>query len=78
MKPACKNNDLPFESLDEGDCGPMVIQLQGKLIELGMYDGKITGQFDAHTQEALIAFLCQYGVTESGFLGHKTWYALTF
>ncbi|MDV3349222.1 peptidoglycan-binding domain-containing protein [Leptothoe sp. LEGE 181152] len=78
MKAGGKNIDLPLETLYVGDQGPMVIQLQGKLHELGLYNGRLTGQFDNRTQQALIAFQDQYGVIETGFMGPKTWYALTF
>ena len=72
-------NELPLETLYEGDRGPAVAQLQTRLTELNFYRGKTTALFDAATKQAVHAFQAEYGVTEeAGFFGPKTWYAITF
>ena len=70
--------ELPLEPLSEGDRGMTVKQLQTRLAALSLYQGDITGDFDALTRQALETFQCQYGLSEMGFFGPQTWYALTF
>ena len=72
------SNDLEPASLYEGDCGPAVVQLQHHLAHLNHYRGPITGQFDTDTKQALEAFQREYELSEVGFFGPQTWYALTF
>ncbi|MBE9062150.1 peptidoglycan-binding protein [cf. Phormidesmis sp. LEGE 11477] len=70
---------LPLETLYEGDRGPAVVQLQTRLTELNIYSSEITGLFNAATKQAVQDFQAEYGLTEeAGFFGPKTWYALTF
>lgn len=72
------SDNLEPDPLYEGDCGPTVVQLQRHLANLNHYNGSITGQFDTDTKQALEAFQKEYELSEVGFFGPQTWYALTF
>ena len=70
---------LPLETLQEGDQGEAVAQLQSQLAELELYSGSVSGQFDAETKQALQSFQVQYEISEEdGTFGPQTWYALSF
>ena len=70
---------LPLKTLREGDTGEAVAQLQSQLAELALYNGSVSGQFDAETRQALQSFQSQYEISEEdGTLGPQTWYALSF
>ena len=72
------NGDVALETLQEGDRGPAVAQLQTQLANLSFYAGAVTGQFDAATKQALEIFQREYELTETGYFGPQTWYALSF
>lgn len=60
----------------QGSRGDEVIAIQGKLTELGYYDGKADGIFGSNTKTALIKFQRDYGLTADGIAGTKTLEAL--
>lgn len=70
--------DVALETLREGDRGPSVARLQSKLSHLNFYAGAVTGQFDEATKQALEIFQREYELTETGYFGPQTWYALSF
>ena len=53
-------------TMEYGDKGELVKQLQTRLQELGYYDGEITGTFNRATETALEAFQEKMGITEDG------------
>lgn len=75
--PSCEN-ELDLVPLSEGDCGSNVRQLQKRLAVLNLYQGEISGYFDAATRQALEEFQSQSELDEFGCMGTQTWYALTF
>ncbi|WP_049580007.1 peptidoglycan-binding domain-containing protein, partial [Streptomyces sp. SBT349] len=65
--------------LSEGDEGAEVAELQQRLLQLGwVYDGEVTGVFDARTAEAVRLFQSGYGVEgdPAGVYGENTRRAL--
>ncbi|MEO1397115.1 MAG: peptidoglycan-binding domain-containing protein [Cyanobacteria bacterium J06634_5] len=71
-------DELTLEILHEGDYSFAVKQLQHRLTRLGHYHAEITGQFDTPTRIALETFQKEYRLSEVGFFGPASWYALTF
>lgn len=53
--------------------GEAVSELQAVLLLLGFYDGPITGQYQASTQEAVKQFQAAAGLTADGIVGPATW-----
>jgi hypothetical protein len=53
-------------ALRPGARGPAARQLQTNLQNLGLYDGKLTGQFDAATQQAVRKYEVMKGVVPTG------------
>ena len=63
--------------LQLGDTGPEVKWLQNRLHQLGVYNGPISGTFDAPTQAAVAAFQARTHPTDpSGVVGRSTKTAL--
>ncbi len=63
--------------LTEGTSGKKVETLQRRLIELGWLDGKVTGKYDAATEQAVRAFQKKTsGLWEDGIAGPDTLRAL--
>ena len=63
--------------LQLGDTGPEVKWLQNRLHQLGLYNGPISGTFDASTQAAVAAFQNRTHATDpSGVVGRSTRTAL--
>lgn len=58
--------------LQRGDSGTAVANLQNRLRELGFYTGTVSGQFDAETEAAVIAFQRSQGLTADGIVGTQT------
>ena len=50
------------ETLEAGSKGESVRKLQQRLKDLGYFDGKITGTYNARTQDAVLAFKGQVGM----------------
>ncbi len=59
--------------LKEGSEGDDVIMLQLRLKDLGYYNYKITNYFGSFTEEALIAFQKENGLSRDGVLGQGTY-----
>ena len=58
------------------DTGDSVTELQTLLANLGYFDGPVTGYFGPLTEEAVIAFQVNRGLTADGIVGDATWAAL--
>ncbi|MEO0409914.1 MAG: peptidoglycan-binding domain-containing protein, partial [Cyanobacteria bacterium P01_A01_bin.135] len=56
--------------------GPLVLELQRRLTELGIYDGPISGFFGELTEAAVIQFQQSQGLTADGIVGPTTAEAL--
>jgi Putative peptidoglycan binding domain len=59
-------------NLSEGDNGTEVENLQKALAQLGLYDGKVDGDFGTGTKDAVIAFQNAHNLTPDGIVGEKT------
>lgn len=56
--------------------GDQVTLLQERLVELGYYDGPVSGNFLGNTRNAVRAFQKQNGLGVDGIVGQATWDAL--
>ncbi len=68
--------------LSRGDSGSQVRALQYYLAVIGYFDDQIpnvtlSGNFDASTENAVIAFQRQQGLTPDGIVGRATWNSIT-
>jgi len=59
-------------NLSAGDSGSEVETLQKALAQLGLYDGKVDGDFGTGTKDAVIAFQNAHNLTPDGIVGEKT------
>jgi len=62
----------PTRTLKRGDSGEDVKGVQMRLQELGYYKGKITGNYNAGTEEAVAAFQKKSSLQKDGVLGPVT------
>jgi lysozyme len=62
--------------LVKGERGAEVADLQQRLAELGIYDGKVDGIFGFGTEKAVLDFQRAHGLKADGFAGPKTLQAL--
>jgi len=60
-------------TLQQGDTGEAVRQLQQRLQSRGFYPGAINGSFDTATRNAVIAFQRNQGLQQDGIVGANTW-----
>ncbi|NJO40513.1 MAG: hypothetical protein HC769_00990 [Cyanobacteria bacterium CRU_2_1] len=66
----------PSVSLRPDDSGEAVADLQRQLADLGYYNGEITGFFGSLTQDAVVRFQQDNGLTADGVVGSATEQAL--
>ena len=59
----------PTRTLRRGDSGEDVKSVQNRLKELGYFDGKFTGNYNAATEEAVKAFQKKNSIKADGILG---------
>ncbi|MDO5093708.1 MAG: peptidoglycan-binding protein [Propionibacteriaceae bacterium] len=67
---------LPDAMLSPGEQSEKVRELQHRLLQLGWYEGKITGEFDTATTQAVEGFQAKRELPELGFVDQATWDAL--
>ena len=60
------DESLGYVSLEKGDSGDQVRELQQRLIDLGYLTGKADGDFGAKTQSAVAAFQASIGLSATG------------
>jgi len=65
-----------MENLEMGASGKDVERLQERLKEFGFYDGRVTGEFDEETVNAVKRFQEEEGLAADGFVGLMTLHAL--
>jgi putative peptidoglycan binding protein len=59
-------------NLSAGDSGSQVETLQKALAQLGLYDGKVDGDFGTGTHDAVVAFQNAHNLTPDGIVGQQT------
>lgn len=69
---------LDIENLEQpefalGDEGPLVKQLQYYLVQLGYYQGDVTGRFDEATRQSLLQFQAAEGLPADGISDKASW-----
>jgi peptidoglycan hydrolase-like protein with peptidoglycan-binding domain len=62
--------------LKEGSRGPLVTQLQERLLVLNYFHQEPTGYFGSQTKNAVMQFQEQYRLNRDGVVGQETWSAL--
>lgn len=73
VKPTAESLSLPLKL---GMQGEAVKTLQTHLSRLGLYKGRVTGNFDSQTQAAVKAFQQQYKLSDTGVVDSTSWKAL--
>ena len=61
------------KKLKNGSSGKLVKQMQERLIELGYYDGPLSGNFQKYTTRAVKNFQTQNGLPSTGVVDEETW-----
>ncbi len=61
-----------YKTIQVGDNGDLVRQMQEKLAEYGYYTGDIDGRFGNQTRRAVEAFQYQHGLSADGIAGRRT------
>lgn len=61
-----------YKTVQMGDNGERVTELQAKLAEYGYYTGEIDGRFGNQTRRAVEAFQYQHGLSVDGIAGRRT------
>jgi g-D-glutamyl-meso-diaminopimelate peptidase len=67
---------MKMETLSLGSTGPNVKLVQSLLNKIGYSAGAVDGSFGAGTQQAVIRFQRDYGLTPDGVIGPATWAVL--
>jgi N-acetylmuramoyl-L-alanine amidase len=70
--PGRSSETFSSATIKQGSSGKDVVELQGRLRYLGYYDGKITGQFDSKTKNAVTWFQWKFGMKSDGVVGAQT------
>ena len=66
------NNEEGFQTMQYGDSGEEVSQLQEQLASLGYFSGEVTGSYLEDTQSAVRKFQLDYGLEETGEVDGET------
>lgn len=61
-----------YKTLQVGDRGELVKNMQAKLLEYGYYDGEVDGAFGNQTREAVERFQYYHGLGVDGIAGRRT------
>lgn len=62
--------------LDKGDREGYVWGLQNRLLQLGIYEGRVDGKFGPLTKQAVKEFQSNYNLPKDGVVGSQTWKTL--
>lgn len=74
---ASETSDVPFPGkLTRGTSNKHVKKVQQRLLELGFFDGPVSGNYQSKTVEAVKAFQKHNGLTADGVTGKESWNAL--
>ena len=75
--PASTSQPLAYKRLALDSAGEEVIKVQTALYELGyLFESEVTGTFDTLTQNAVIEYQYEHGLTVTGIVDEETWNAL--
>ena len=61
-----------YKTIQVGDNGELVRQMQEKLAEYGYYEGDVDGRFGNQTRRAVEMFQYQHGLSADGIAGRRT------
>ncbi|MBW4634954.1 MAG: peptidoglycan-binding protein [Iphinoe sp. HA4291-MV1] len=67
--------DMPV--LKKGSKGDLVVTIQKILQTTKDYHGKVDGDFNSRTEDAVKAFQKRVGLTQDGIVGDRTWFELS-
>lgn len=73
----CADSPVHLATLELGDRGMQVQQLQERLFKLNLYAGRLDGILSRCTRTAVVKFQRDRGLVADGIVGPRTWDALS-